>query len=248
LPLGRGFVNCRHGVLPLPAPAALACLKGVPTYDAGIEAELVTPTGAAIVATIARRFSAWPALSPERIGWGAGTKQLADRPNALRAVLGAPSGGAKATNESGATHVVLEANIDDMTGEGVGHAIAALLASGALDAWATPVTMKKGRPGLILSAIARAPDAPRVADVVLRETSSIGVRFTPVTRVERPREIQSVATRFGEIPVKISGGPYGEPVIKPEFDVCAEAARRAGVSVRVVLEAAFAAAASVRAL
>ena len=239
LPLGRGFVTCRHGVLPLPAPAAAVALRGVPTYGAGIEAELVTPTGAAIVATLATRFEQWPAMSPERIGWGAGTSLLPDRPNALRAVLGSPAEAGSALDDQ-ASHVVIEANVDDMTGEAAGHAIAVLLAAGALDAWASPVVMKKGRPGLVVSALARAPDAERVAGLLLRETTSIGVRLVPARRIERPRAMHTVTTRFGEIPVKVSSGPYGAPVMKPEFDACAAAAERAGVPVRVVIEDAVA--------
>ncbi|HEX7668680.1 MAG TPA: nickel pincer cofactor biosynthesis protein LarC [Polyangiaceae bacterium] len=235
LPLGRGFVTCRHGVIPLPAPATVACLKGVPTVDARIEAELVTPTGAAIVATVARRFEAWPAMAPERIGWGAGTAMLPGRPNALRVVLGPRATAEIASSEAVGTHVVVEANLDDATGELVGHAIAMLLAAGALDAWATPTTMKKGRPGIVLSALTNRADASRIAEVVLRETSSIGVRYAPVSRLERPREIHTVSTRFGNIPVKVSGGPYGAPIVKPEFDACVEAAARTNVAVRVVI-------------
>jgi hypothetical protein len=244
LPLGRGFVTCRHGVLPLPAPAAAVALAGVPTYAAGIEAELVTPTGAAIVATVAKRFVEWPAISAERIGWGAGSAALADRPNALRVVLGGD--GRVPDEQAAATHVVVEANVDDMTGEAAGHAIASLLAGGALDAWACPVVMKKGRPGLVVSAIARRADADRIAELLLRETTSIGARFVPVRRLERPRTMHVVATRFGDIPVKVSGGPYGAPVIKPEFDACAAAAEGAGVPVRVVIEEALAVARSIR--
>jgi uncharacterized protein (TIGR00299 family) protein len=239
LPIGRGFVNCRHGVLPLPAPAAALALAGVPTYPAGIEAELVTPTGAAIVATVAKRFMEWPAITAERIGWGAGSSVFPDRPNALRVVLGAEAR-ASESEAAAETHVVIEANIDDMTGEAAGHAIASLLAGGALDAWASPVVMKKGRPGLVVSALARRSDAERVAELVLRETTSIGVRFVPVRRLERPRTMHVVTTRFGDIPVKVSGGPYGAPVVKPEFDACAAAAERARVPVRVVIEEALA--------
>ncbi|HVU01737.1 MAG TPA: nickel pincer cofactor biosynthesis protein LarC [Polyangiaceae bacterium] len=233
LPLGRGFVECRHGTLPLPAPATVGCLAGVPTVDAGIDGELVTPTGAAIVATVASRFSAWPAFAPDRIGWGAGARSLGSRPNALRAVLGTPS---PRSASDAPTHAVLEANLDDTTGELVGHAIGTLLASGALDAWAAPVTMKKGRPGVVLSALCRHADASRIAEVVLRETSSIGVRWVDARRVERPRETITVSTRFGDVPVKVSAGPFGPPVAKPEFDASAELARAAKVPVRVVLE------------
>jgi uncharacterized protein (TIGR00299 family) protein len=239
LPMGRGSVVCQHGVLPLPAPATLACLRGVPTVDAGIEAELVTPTGAAIVASVAREFVAWPAFAPERIGWGFGTRGLPDRLNGLRVVLG--SAAPRAEQATHATHVVLEANVDDMSGELAAHALQALLESGALDAWATPIVMKKGRPALTLSLIAEFGAQHRLAEVLLRETHSIGVRHTAVTRTERPRRIAEVTTEYGVIPLKISEGPYGPPRIKPEFDACAAAARRAGVPVGVVLAAALAA-------
>jgi pyridinium-3,5-bisthiocarboxylic acid mononucleotide nickel chelatase len=244
LPLGHGSVVCRHGRLPLPAPATVACLKGVPTYDAGIEAELVTPTGAAIVASQARAFERWPALQPLAIGWGAGTRVLPDRLNALRVVLGEPV----ATNHevpAATTHVVLEANVDDMTGELTGHAIAKLLESGALDAWAAPITMKKGRPGLSVSALCTNAAAAVIEAVLLRETSSIGLRRYGVSRSERPREIIEIETEFGTIPVKVARGPYGPPQLKPEFDACAAAAAAHSVPVRVVLAAALAAATSI---
>ncbi len=237
LPMGRGSVVCQHGVLPLPAPATLTCLRGVPTVPAGIEAELVTPTGAAIVATVASEFSAWPAFSPERVGWGFGTRGLPDRLNALRVVLGAEQ--PRALAATGATHVVLEANVDDMTGELAAHALQSLLESGALDAWATPIVMKKGRPGLVISVIAERGAEARLAEALLRETHSIGVRHLPVTRTERPRRIAEVTTEYGVIPLKISEGPYGPARVKPEFDVCAAAARKAGVSVGVVIAAAL---------
>lgn len=239
LPLGHGFVDCRHGVLPLPAPATVECLLGVPTFDAGIEAELVTPTGAAIVATVAESFVRWPALSVERVGWGAGSRELPDRPNALRAVLGQPLG--TSTREL----VVVEANVDDLTGELAAHAIAELLRAGALDAWATPATMKKGRPGLLLHALGEPETAERLAQLLLRETTTLGVRAYVTSRVERPRRLIEVATRFGVVPVKISGGALGPEQVKPEFDVCAALAREHGVPVREVIAEAVA---SVRSL
>lgn len=239
LPLGRGLVECRHGILPLPAPATVACLRGVPTYDAGIDAELVTPTGAAIVATVADGFERWPSFAPELIGWGAGSRQLPDRPNVLRAVLGEALSRPQADP---ATHVVLEANVDDMTGELAAHAIEVLLQAGALDAWAQPITMKKGRPAWTLSALAAADAADRVAETMIRETSTLGVRRLDARRLERPRRTLRVETRFGPISVKVAEGPYGPPQIKPEFDECARAAERAGVPVREVLAEALAAA------
>jgi hypothetical protein len=236
LPMGHGTVTCQHGQLPLPAPATVQCLRGVPTYDAGIEGELVTPTGAAIIATVAEEYVRWPALVPERVGWGAGTRQLPDRPNALRVVLGKPS----ISQGSPETHMLVEANVDDMTGELAGHALATLLQQGALDAWGTPIIMKKGRPGLVVSALARMHDAGRVADALLRETSSIGVRFTPVSRRELERKLIEVETPFGAIPVKVSGSAATGRKLKPEFEACAAAARVHDVPVRVVVESALA--------
>ena len=243
LPMGRGFTRASHGVLPLPAPATVECLAGLATYDAGIDFEFVTPTGAAIVGAHAHGSSRWPAMSPERVGWGAGTKELADRPNVLRAVLGAASHAAQPRDADAsaprATHVVLEANIDDATGELVASAIESLFAIGALDAWATPITMKKGRPALTLSALAPIDRADVVAAAILRETTSLGVRRYDVSRLERPRRTVTVETPYGPIPVKIAEGPYGPPQMKPEFDACAAAARAHGVPVREVLRAAL---------
>lgn len=237
LPMGRGFVNARHGILPLPAPATVSCLRGVPTYPVDLEAELVTPTGAAIVATVARRFERWPAFAPERVGWGAGTRTLPDRPNLLRTVVGSST---PVAQDAGGSHVVLEANVDDITGEMAGHVIERLLAAGALDAWAVPATMKKGRPGLVLSALAEVAAADTVAAVLLRESTTLGVRHRPVTRTERPRRMITVETLYGPIPVKVSEGGFGPPVVKPEFDACARAAAEHGVPVRSVVTAALA--------
>jgi uncharacterized protein (TIGR00299 family) protein len=238
LPMGRGFVRARHGILPLPAPATVECLAGFETYDGGVDFEFVTPTGAAIVAAHAQRSSRWPRMSPERVGWGAGTKELLDRPNLLRAVLGSSAAmhaDGSVRSDAGA-YVVIEANVDDATGELVGSAIETLIAEGALDAWAGPITMKKGRPGLIVSVLAAEDRADALAAALLRETTSIGVRRYAVSRLERPRRIVQVATRFGSIAVKVSEGPYGPAQAKPEFDACQVAARAHGVPVREVLQ------------
>jgi uncharacterized protein (TIGR00299 family) protein len=240
LPLGKGMTRAAHGSLPLPAPATVECLVGLATYDAGIDFELVTPTGAAIVGAHATGSHRWPSMVPERIGWGAGTADLADRPNVLRAVLGAPTRRAAEDPSSGrATHAILEANIDDATGELVASWVDVLLAAGAVDAWAAPITMKKGRPALTLSALAPLERAKAVEHAILRETTSLGVRRYDVTRAERPRRVVQVETPYGVIPVKIAEGPFGPPQAKPEFDACAAAARAHGVPVREVLRAAM---------
>jgi uncharacterized protein (TIGR00299 family) protein len=237
LPLGHGHVHCRHGVIPLPAPATVACLRGVPTYPANIEAETVTPTGAAIIGTLASDFVRWPEMSPERTGWGAGSHVFPERLNVLRVVLGKA---ARDRDPEAAGHVVLEANVDDMTGELTGHVLSLLMQSGALDAWAAPITMKKGRPGVILSAIVAPGDSIRLSELILRETTTLGVRRTETARIERPRRIEHIATRYGEIHVKIGQGPYGPVQIKPEFDDCARAAEQHQVPVREVISEALA--------
>ena len=243
LPMGRGYTRAAHGTLPLPPPATVECLVGLATYDAGIDFELVTPTGAAIVGAHATGSSRWPSMSPARVGWGAGSATLVDRPNVLRAVLGAPTSTAPGHGERGATHVVLEANVDDATGELAASWIEALLAAGAVDAWATAITMKKGRPALTISALAEAPRADAVGHAMLRETTSLGVRQYAVARAERPRRMIEVDTPYGRIPVKVAEGPFGPAQIKPEFDACAAAARAHSVPVREVVRAATAAAA-----
>ncbi|MEO6575097.1 MAG: LarC family nickel insertion protein, partial [Polyangiaceae bacterium] len=237
LPMGRGFVKARHGTLPLPAPATVSCLAGFETYDGALEFEFVTPTGAAIIAANATHSSRWPTMSPERVGWGAGHANLRDRPNLLRIVLGsAPA--------LGGDHTVIETNVDDATGELVASTIEALFAEGALDVWATPITMKKGRPALTVSALVPRVRAEAVAHAMLRETTSLGVRRYDVSRVERPRRSIDVVTPFGPIAVKIAEGPFGPPQIKPEFDACLAAAKKHQVPVREVLRVALIAAES----
>ncbi len=232
LPLGRGFVDCRHGTIPLPAPATLGCLRGFPTVDAGIPAELVTPTGAAIVAGVARPTSGWLPSRPARAGWGAGSRALPDRPNLLRVVLAEPD-----ANFGAEVIDLLEANVDDLSGEIAGHALGALLSAGALDAWVVPITMKKGRPGWTISALAPPANVAAVCRRMLEETSTIGVRRRSVSRVERPRREIEVSTRYGVARVKVSEGEYGPAQVKPEFADCQRLAEAHGVPVREVAAA-----------
>ncbi|GAB5543229.1 MAG: nickel pincer cofactor biosynthesis protein LarC [Sandaracinaceae bacterium] len=218
LPLGHGLTKSRHGTLPLPAPATLLCLKGVPTYDAGIAKELVTPTGACLVA--GARFTRWPSMRPKAVGFGAGTRDLADRPNVLRAVLGEP------LEDETAALISLETNLDDATPELIAHALDVVREAGARDAWITPVQMKKGRSGTQLTVLADAPDADRLARVILRETPTLGVRFVPFTRLERPRRTVVVPTPFGPVPLKVADGDGLPTRAKPEHDACVKLARQ----------------------
>jgi uncharacterized protein (TIGR00299 family) protein len=233
--MGSGTLTCAHGVLPVPAPAALEIMReagGVMT-DGGVARELCTPTGAAIVAATVTRWGPPPTGKPVAIGWGAGDAELADRPNVTRVVLIETAGAA-------ADQVIqIDANVDDMSPELCAPALDAAFAAGALDAWWTPIAMKKGRPALLLSALATPGGRDAVVAAILRETTTIGVRFAPRDRVVLPRRSVEVDTPYGVIAVKLAG----EPVVNaaPEFDGCAAAAAKHGVPVKVVFAAAIAA-------
>jgi len=238
LPLGRGTVSSRHGVLPLPAPATVHCLLGVPTYDGGVDAELVTPTGACLVATAASEFLRWPAMRPLRTGWGAGSRELPNRPNVLRVILGRPTA-AERSPGSDRPLVVLESNLDDSTAEITAHALERALEAGALDAWTTAIGMKKGRPGVMVSVLAHPTDAEALARDLMAETSTLGVRLRACDRLERPRRIIEVETRFGPVPVKIADGDGLPPNVAPEFDACRSLAATHRVPVKEVVAAAL---------
>jgi uncharacterized protein (TIGR00299 family) protein len=233
--LGQGFVSTEHGRLPVPPPAVLEILKGIPVRPGGPPGEAVTPTGAALLAELAQVAdpATFPALTPERIGYGVGTARWPDRPNVLRMTLGRELAG-------GALHV-LEANLDDCPGQLVARAIEAALAAGALDAWAAPLTMKKGRPGLLLGALATADRRDAVAKVLLDETTTLGVRFHAVDRIELDRELVPVATPYGEVRVKVARRGEATVGAHPEYEDCLVRAREHGVPVKEVLAAAAAA-------
>jgi len=240
LPMGGGFVRTEHGRLPAAAPATVLCLRGVPTYDAGIEAELVTPTGACLVRAVATTFTRWPSMRPLAVGLGAGSRDLADRPNVLRAVLGEPEApSSRASSER--SHVVLELNVDDMTGELAAATLAGAQRAGALDAWSTPIGMKKGRPALMLSALARRPDVDAVARALLAESTSLGLRMHDVSRVERPRRMVDVTTPYGTIAIKVADGDGLPPNVAPEYESCRAAAEAHGVTLKQIYAAALAA-------
>jgi uncharacterized protein (TIGR00299 family) protein len=252
LPLGSGFVQTQHGTMPVPAPATLELLRGFPVRPDDGAKELVTPTGAAILAALARPGAAGE-IVPGAIGYGAGERELADRPNLLRVVLGerpaaaAPSPSAAAGAGPGVRHetmVVLEANVDDMNPEFLPAAVEALLAAGARDVTLAPVSMKKGRPGTLLQVIADPAERERIAGVMLRETSTIGVRTYPVERLVLPREQRTVETPFGAIRVKVVTLPDGRRRAAPEHDDCLRAARAHDVPIADVHAAALVAAAS----
>jgi pyridinium-3,5-bisthiocarboxylic acid mononucleotide nickel chelatase len=243
--MGHGTLTCAHGVLPVPAPAALEILRdgGGVMLDGGVARELCTPTGAAILAATVTRWTAAPAGRPVAVGWGAGDAALPDRANALRVIAIDPvAAGPRDTAAVAADQVwQIDANLDDMSPELCGPASDAVFAAGALDVWWTPITMKKGRPALMLSALATEPTRGAVAEAILRETTTIGVRFAVRDRLVLARTLREVATPFGPIPVKVAA--HGDAVwnAAPEFEACAAAARQHGVPVKRVFAAALAA-------
>jgi uncharacterized protein (TIGR00299 family) protein len=239
LPLGRGTVEGDHGPLPAPAPATFALLQGVPVEGVPIPGELVTPTGAVIAVTAADAFGELPAMTIDAVGIGAGTREYADRPNILRVVLGDAAAQAReATSEV----VVLETNIDDLVPELVPDVIDACLAAGAIDAWTIPVQMKKARPGLLISVLARPEHERRLAETLLRHSSTLGVRVRRHSRYELDRAIREVQVEERAIRVKI-GLLDGQVVnVAPEHDDCAEVAAASGRPVKQIWAEALAAA------
>lgn len=213
LPLGSGFVETAHGRLPVPAPATLELMKGLSVHAECGAGERVTPTGAAIIATLAKPRTEQPSIVIQKIGSGAGQKDFPDCPNILRAFLG--------STEHPADQVfVVESNIDDSTPQTLGFAMERLLAAGALDVWFTPVQMKKNRPGIMLSLLSPANLLEQLCSLLLQETSAIGVRHYPVSRTMLERKIETVETRFGAVRFKTVSDQNGIIRSQPEYDDC----------------------------
>ncbi len=234
LPCGRGTIECAHGKMPSPAPATLELLRGAPTYAVDVEGELVTPTGAAILTSIAD-FSLRPPMTIERVGYGSGRSDF-PFPNVLRvmigreqAVVGHASGGSNGV-------VQMETNIDDMNPQLYEHVMERLFAAGALDVWTQSAQMKKGRPGVVLATLALAERADAVAAVLLAETTTIGVRRWPAERVTLPRQIRTVETSLGSVQVKIVDAPSGARA-RAEYEDCKAISIRTGLPLAEVMRA-----------
>jgi uncharacterized protein (TIGR00299 family) protein len=232
LNVGGGTVECEHGTFPVPAPATVELLKGAPVYSSGIKAELVTPTGAAIVATLVKRFSSFPELKIEKTGYGAGTRDFPGHANVLRITIGEalPQLAAKTSRE---TISVLEANLDDLNPQVFGYVMDRLLEAGALDVFGMPVQMKKNRPGTLLTILAKPEDADQLAQIVFSETTTLGVRRREEKRQALARRWQNVSTRFGEVRIKIASLNGTVTSYAPEYEDC----RRIAVEHRVPLKA-----------
>jgi pyridinium-3,5-bisthiocarboxylic acid mononucleotide nickel chelatase len=229
LPLGSGFVECAHGSIPLPAPATAVLLEGVPVYSSNQRREMVTPTGALLVTTMAASFGRMPPMQIRRVGYGAGSSDPKGRPNLLRIMLGEPSAGTDTE-----TVAVIETNVDDMTPESVGFLMERLFDVGALDVAFCPVYMKKNRPGVRIEIIGRPGDKDSLIAVVLRESTSLGVRFRYSDRVVLERRPATVESPWGAMPVKEVVGPEGRKVYRPEFDACRKVALEKNVALKEI--------------
>jgi hypothetical protein len=237
LPMSRGFVRCEHGLMPVPVPAVLELAQNVPVYSVEIEGEIVTPTGAAIVTTLAKQFGSMPTMTLKTAGYGAGKKRFSNRPNLLRVVIGERVG----TVFSGAPEImVLETNLDDFSPQFYEELIERLLTAGALDVFLTPIQMKKGRPATLLRVLAPMETAESLASLLFTETTTLGVRFTPMRRLCLEREWKSVETAYGPIRIKIGRWQGNETTAAPEYEDVKAAARRHNAPLKAVYEAALA--------
>ncbi len=238
LNVGGGSVQCAHGVLPVPVPATVELLQGAPVYSSGIQVELVTPTGAAIVKTLARRFAPFPAMTIEKSGYGAGSRDFSGHANVLRVTLGEAQP-KFAENTSQETISVLEANLDDLNPQVFGYVVERLLEAGALDTFAVPVQMKKNRPGMLLTVLAKPEDAPRLTQIIFTETSTLGVRRREEQRQTLARKWVNVSTRWGDVRLKIASMNGTITNYAPEYEDCKKLAAENHVPLKSVMNEAM---------
>jgi uncharacterized protein (TIGR00299 family) protein len=236
VPTGRGWVRAAHGRMPLPAPATAEILRGIPLAESMVDGEMTTPTGAAILATIVERFTSFPGMTIESIGLGAGTREVKEQANIVRLFVGT-------VNLPAASDRVwiLETNLDDLPGEIVGYTMTRLMEGGALDAFVTPIQMKKNRPGIMVSVLCDEPRISALEDLLFRETTTLGIRRYPVSRHKLTRQAIEVETAFGAIKGKLGWLGERPPTFSPEFDDCARVAIAHSVPLREVYDAAHAA-------
>jgi uncharacterized protein (TIGR00299 family) protein len=235
IPLARGLVHGAHGPIPLPGPATLELLRGAPIVGVDLVGETITPTGAALLRALTGRFGPAPAMTLEGIGVGAGRRSWPDRPNIVRVLIG-PSASHQRKDDEDA---IVEANIDDMSPEHVPALERALFGAGAIDVWSQPIAMKKGRPGTLVCALARAGTTVLIADTFFTHSTTLGVRIHPVSRIRSERRMAEVETAYGKVRIKIADRPLGPPLVAPEHEDCARLAEAAGVPLRAVTEAAL---------
>ena len=235
--VGGGTVQCAHGRLPVPAPATVELLKGVPIYSSGIDKELTTPTGAAILKTLVSRFGTIPAYKVEKTGYGAGTRDFPSHANVLRISVGESIEPSKAATPEAIS--VLEANIDDLNPQVFGYVMDKLLEAGALDVFGTPVQMKKNRPGMLLTVLARTEDAQRLSRLIFAETTTLGIRMREERREVLLRRSESVKTAWGEVRMKIGNLNGSVTNYAPEYEDCRRIASEHGVPLKTVMQEAI---------
>ena len=228
---GSGFFDSHHGVFPIPAPATMEMLKGFPIYSSGINKELATPTGVALLTTLADRFCPLPVLEVVDVGYGAGTWDLHGSPNLLRLVIGE-------TKEfpSSETIILIETNIDDLNPQIYEYLMDRLFGAGALDVYLAPIIMKKGRPGVILSAMMEKGVVERVMRIVFEETGTLGIRIREVERIRIQREIREIDTAWGRIRIKIASQNGQVIGVSPEYEDCKKIAEEKGIPLRMVMD------------
>jgi pyridinium-3,5-bisthiocarboxylic acid mononucleotide nickel chelatase len=231
IPLGRGVTRSRHGLLPLPGPGTLEVLKGLPVEWTRLDAETVTPTGAAIVAALGASFGDQPRMTIEKIGYGAGQKEFPDRPNLFRLILGADEAPWKQEEM-----LVIETNIDDMNPEFYDYVLDRLFTAGARDVFLSPIQMKKNRPGTLLRIIAEPALRENLAAIIFRETSTLGVRYYPVGRMILKRRASRIKTRFGAVKVKIIEEPDGTKRATPEYEDLRRIAQAKKIPLKILFE------------
>ncbi|RJP80470.1 MAG: nickel pincer cofactor biosynthesis protein LarC [Desulfobacteraceae bacterium] len=234
LPLGSGFVTCSHGRLPVPAPATLEILKNIPVQGTDIQHELVTPTGAAIITTLAVEFHGMPDMKIEKIGYGAGKRDMGDIPNLLRIMIGEKKKDRSIRADEKVE--VLETCIDDMNPEIFGFIMERLFEDGALDVYWIPVYMKKNRPGTLIQVVCPASCRDKILDRILMETTTSGVRFYEMERRSLARRIVEIETSFGRLKAKQITKPDGVTIIVPEYEICRDIAIQKNIPVRVVYD------------
>jgi uncharacterized protein (TIGR00299 family) protein len=238
LNVGGGTVECAHGTFPVPAPATLELLAGAPVYSSGIQAELVTPTGAAIVKTLARRFAAFPPMKIERAGYGAGSRDFPGHANVVRLTIGEAQS-ELATTTSQEIITVLEANLDDLNPQVFGYVMDRLLEEGALDAFGVPVQMKKNRPGMVLSVLCKPEDAGKLTQLLFTETTTLGVRRRDESRQVLKRKWVTVGTSWGEVRLKVASMNGTVTNYAPEYEDCRRIAEQHHVPLKQVMQEAM---------
>jgi uncharacterized protein (TIGR00299 family) protein len=236
LNVGSGTVQCAHGTFPVPAPATLELLEAAPIYSTAVQAELITPTGAAIVRTLAQRFASFPQMKIEKSGYGAGSRDFQDHPNVLRLTIGESTDRPVASKTLSETITVLEANLDDLNPQVFGYVMDRLFEEGALDAFAVPVQMKKNRPGMLLTVLCKPDDAGKLTQLIFTETTTLGVRRRDEVRQILARRWESVSTPWGDVRIKIGSMNGTVTNYAPEYEDCRRIAAERHLPLKAIMQ------------